>query len=110
MGNFSYLYNCLTLFPGTWNSTNVGIGTTSPGRILDVYQSHNGPSAIAITNQTSGMSASSAFAALNDTSNIVEVGIYSSGSTPVGALAAGDSYLYANSAGLNVMANSAGGS
>ena len=116
IGNYSTIYGgaynpALTLYTSGANvlipNGKVGIGTTSPAGILDVSQNVNGVSYIGLTNASSGASASSNVKTLNDVSNQAEMGILSSGATPVGSIAAGDSYFFSTSTGLNIVAYNA---
>jgi hypothetical protein len=86
----------------------VGVGTASPTQQLHVLKGQNTNTIVLVANTTSGTAAQSDFRAQNDTGNLGQLGIYSSGTTAYGALAAGDVHVYANTT-LDLMADSAGG-
>jgi Chaperone of endosialidase len=85
---------------------NVGIGTTAPQVILDAYQAQNAADFIDLTNLTSGTQASANIRTLNNTGNYVQMGVYSTGSSAAGLIAAGDSYVYSTTPDLDLVSGS----
>lgn len=85
---------------------NVGIGTNAPVTLLDVLKSQNAVTSVRVRNATAGASAQTILAAVNDSSFVAELGLYSASTTAYGALAASMAFLYSNStAGMILMAD-----
>jgi hypothetical protein len=84
------------------SSGNVGIGTTSPGELLDVYKSTNGNTSINVRNPSGGTSAYAGLAIGND------IGVNSGGIIVFGSGATSFSSPY-NPNGTYIYSNRAGG-
>jgi hypothetical protein len=91
------------------SSGNVGIGTSSPGHILDCLNSVNTDSAIRITNSSAGTGAIAEFVASNGTAT-AWFGIGGTGYSPYAQIRANGAAIYTNSAaGIGLSADNASG-
>lgn len=91
------------------NGGNVGIGTSTPGNLLVASKDQNAGTYIDATNYSNGAQASANVRVVNDAGTQAFLGIYSSGNGPVGALGAGNPYVYTTATGLTLMANNGSG-
>lgn len=87
---------------------NVGIGTTTPIKILDILKSQNAQTEVRLSNLTSGTGSAALYTANSDAAS-AQFGQVSSSCTPYGSLGANYGFMYTNSPGLNIMADNASG-
>ena len=110
VGGTTPSYSTLTVTGNTYLATSsgsVGIGTSSPGTILDVSQSLNGASTIRLTNSNAGASASAGLSVANSGSS-GQFTIAGASYGGYGAWTANDTMAYA-STNLVLMADSGSG-
>jgi hypothetical protein len=89
----------------SFNTGNVGIGTTGPGDIVHVRKDQNASTQLLVENATAGASAQADVQLKNNLGHIAQFGVYSSTTTPAGALASGNAYSYTTSPAMVMMAN-----
>jgi hypothetical protein len=92
-----------------YNTGNVGVGTTGPAELLHVSKNQNLGTSILVENQTAGTGAQARIQAKNNLGNLAQLAIYSSTTTPYGAISANNAYFYTQSPGLVLMADTATG-
>lgn len=87
----------------------MGIGTTTPGTLLNIVKNQNAQTAVLLENSTAGASSSAEFQIKNDANEYNKMGIYSSVTPAYGALASNNAYLYTGSTGFTLMADDVAG-
>ncbi|HXI85271.1 MAG TPA: hypothetical protein VNL17_14415 [Verrucomicrobiae bacterium] len=88
-------------------NSSLGVGVV-PTQLGHFRKNQNTNTIVLCENQTAGTAAQANFRALNDAGRLGQFGVFSSATTPYGAIAANDAFLYATSS-VTLMADIAGG-
>ncbi len=86
---------------GYWDATNgrLGIGTTTPSDLIHLKGAANGNNQILVESTSNGSAAQANTRVKNDVGDLTQLGIYGSGNTGYGSIAARTSYVYSSATG-----------